>query len=371
MSVPKPSVPHILHCHSAGDASGMQARCIRVIEALGRETRHAIVVEGQARLPGTDRLARKVELSWPAFPSLAGAPLPGRLKRLAAAMAGYDLICTYGAGALDAALAHTLFADVYKLAPLVHHEQTSENGRSSLYRRMALGRTAALVVPTREVERIALERWQQPRSRVRLIPEGVDTAAFATPPKRDAVPGLVKRRGELWLGTFASAATGALGPLIRAVATLPVEWQLVVAAKEHSHEAIIAEAVKAEIEDRVHPVSPPADGARLIGLFDLFATMQAGTGVIEAMAAGLPIVAPRDSEAASLVASENGPFLTAPADEVELTTAITRLASDKALRRRIGDANRARACAEFDEKQMIERTRSLYRSLMGQAAPRR
>ena len=371
MSTPKPALPSILHCHSAGGASGMQARSLRLIEALGREARHAIVVEGQARLPGADRLARKVELSWPVFPSLTGAPLPGRLKRLAAAMAGYDLICTYGAGALDATLAQTLFADVYKLPPLVHHEGEGEAGRSSLYRRIALGRTAALVVPTREMERIALERWQQPRSRVRLIPEGVDTAAFAAPPKRDAVPGLVKRRGELWLGTFASAAPEELGPLIRAVTTLPAEWQLVVAAEERLHEAIIAEAARSGIEDRVHPVSPPADSARLIGLFDLFATMQAGTGTIGAMAAGLPVVAPRDGEAAALVASENGPLLTAPADEAELTTAISRLAGDKALRRRVGEANRARARAEFDQKQMIERTRALYRSLMGQPAPQR
>jgi glycosyltransferase involved in cell wall biosynthesis len=368
MSAPKQSAPRILHCHSAGDASWMQTRCIRVIEALGAEARHALVVEGQAPLAGADRLARKVELSRPSFPSLTGAPWPGRLNRLAAAMAGYDLICTYGAGALDAALAHTLFADVYKLAPLVHQEGAEETGRSSLLRRIALGRTAALVVPTREMERIALERWQQPRSRVRLIPEGVDTAAFAAPPRRDAVPGLVKRRGELWLGTFASAAAEVPGPLLRTVATLPAEWQLVVAAEERSHAAIVAEAARTGIEDRVHPVSAPADSARLIGLFDLFATPQAGPRTMEAMAAGLPVVAPRDSEAGSLLASENGPFLAAPGDEDELAAVIARLAGDKMLRRRIGEANRAKARAEFDEKRMTERMQALYRSLLGQPA---
>ena len=59
------------------------------------------------------------------------------------------------------------------------------------------------MVPTREAERIALEKWQQPRHRVRPIAEGIDTAAFAATPKRDAVSGLIKRRGEFWLGTFA------------------------------------------------------------------------------------------------------------------------------------------------------------------------
>jgi len=355
-------VASILHCVSASDADGVQGRCIRVIRALGGEARHAVVVQGGGRLAGTDRLPN---LSWPAFPPLTGAPLPGRLKQLAAAMAGYDLLCTYGAGALDAALAHTLFADVYKLAPLVHHEGAGEAGRSNLLRRIALGRTAALVVPSREAERIALERWQQPRTRVHLIPDGVDTAALAATPKRDAVPGLVKRRGELWLGTVASSAPEALRPLIRAVATLPDEWQLVVGTEERWHQAIISEAASNGVEDRVHPVAPPADRARLIGLFDLFAPVQGTAETIEAMAAGLPVIASKETEAAALVSSDNGPLLSAAADEAGMIAAITRLAADKTLRRRIGEANRTKARAEYDEGQMIERSLALYRSLIG------
>jgi glycosyltransferase involved in cell wall biosynthesis len=357
MNAPKQTLPSILHCCSASDAGGMQTRCIRLIEALAREARHALVLEGE----GTERLGAKV--SRPTFPSLTGAPWPGRLKRLAAAMAGYDLICTYGAGALDATLAHTLFADVYKLAPLVHHEGAGEGGRSNLYRRLALGRTAALVVPSREAEHIALEKWQQPRHRVRLIPTGIDTAAYAATPKRDAAPGLIKRRDELWLGTFARPE--GLAPLIRTITTLPQEWQLVVVAEERSHEPIRAEAARAGIDDRVHPVSPPAQPARLIGLFDLFASTDGATGILEAMATGLSVIAPRDSEAAALVASENGPFLTARVDEAECVAAVASLAGDRTLRRRIGEANRTKAGAEFDEKQMIERTRALYRSLTG------
>lgn len=361
MNTPKQTLPSILHCCSTTDSGGMQTRCIRLIRALGTEARHALVIEGEGQLPGSELLGAKV--SRPTFPPLTGAPWPGRLKRLAAAMAGYDLICTYGAGALDVSLAHTLFADVYKLAPLVHHEGAGDGGRSNLYRRIALGRTAALVVPNREAERIALESWQQPRQRVRLIPAGIETAAFAGPSKRDAVPGLIKRRGELWLGTFASPEM--LGPLIGAVATLPEEWQLVIAAEGRSHDAILADATRAGIEDRVHPVRAPADVAQLIALFDLFAETETDACVLEAMAAGLPIIGPRDREAGALVASENGAILTAPDDEAELVSIIGRLAGDKALRRRIGEANRAKARAEFDQSVMIERTRALCRSLLG------
>jgi glycosyltransferase involved in cell wall biosynthesis len=265
-------------------------------------------------------------------------------------MAGYDLICTYGAGALDVTLAYTLFADVYKLAPLVHHEGAGEGGRSNLYRRLALGRTAALVVPSREAEHIALEKWQQPRHRVRRFGRG-------------------RGGGRGWSGPLLprlrDAPLEGLAPLIRAITTLPQEWQLVVVAEERSHEPIRAEAARAGIDDRVHPVSPPAQPARLIGLFDLFASTDGATGILEAMATGLSVIASRDSEAAGLVASENGPFLSAPGDEAECVASIARLAGDRTLRRRIGEANRTKAGAEFDEKQMIERTRALYRSLTG------
>jgi hypothetical protein len=159
-------------------------------QRLRREFEHAVVSGDPARRSAASMLDPKLRIAWPKFPPLAGKPWPGRLKRLAAGMAGYDLGCTYNSGTLDAALAHTLFADVYRLAPLVHHEDgvNEDEGEGgglkpgrNVYRRIALGRSAAIVVPSRTLERIALETWAQPRSKVRLIPNGIDTAAFVGP----------------------------------------------------------------------------------------------------------------------------------------------------------------------------------------------
>src|SRR5690606_1445260 len=129
-----------------------ELRCVRLINAFGRAAEHAIVSGDPAHRSAAALLGRGVTVSWPKFPPLAGKPLPGRLKRLAAAMAGYDLVCTYNWGAMDAAMAHTLFADVFKLPPLVHHEDgfnedeaTGLKRSRNLYRRLALGRSAALV----------------------------------------------------------------------------------------------------------------------------------------------------------------------------------------------------------------------------------
>ena len=370
-------VPRILHLHSIFDAGGKELRCVRLINAFGRDAEHAIVSGDPDRRSAAALIDRAHKVGWPKFPALAGKPLPGRLKRLAAAMAGYDLVCTYNWGAMDAVMAHTLFADVYKLAPLVHHEDgfNEDEARGlkfsrNIYRRLALGRAAALVVPSRTLEKIALEVWDQPRSRVRRIPNGIDTLAYVKTPKRDALPRLVKRKGEFWVGTLAGLRqVKNLPALVRACATLPEEWQLVIVGEGPEREAILAEAAALGIEHRVHLPGFVAHPAKAVGLFDLFAlsshSEQFPISVIEAMAAGLPIAAPRVGDVSAMVASDNGPFLSDPDDEAGLADAIGALVADSGLRNRIGEANRRKAAAEYDERTMIERYRALYWGLMG------
>lgn len=350
--------PRILHVHAAFDGPG-GLRCARLIGVLAA-AEHAVVSGDRARRAASAALDRQRPVSWPQFPPLAGWPWPGRLKSLARAMAGYDLICTYGWGAIDAALAHTLFADVFRLAPLVHHEDVAD-GRG-FYRRIALGRSAALVVPTHALERIAIDDWQQPRTRVRRIPDGIGTRAYAAAPKRDALPSVVKRRGELWIGTMLAGADPAA--LAGALADLPEEWQLVALGADPAGAALAAEAERRGIEHRVHLPGAVADPAKVFGLFEVF--IGAGPpGVAEAMAAGLPVVASREAEAADMVASENGAFLYSASEAGGLARALGELALDPALRKRAGEANRARARAEFDEAVTLERYRALYRGLMG------
>jgi glycosyltransferase involved in cell wall biosynthesis len=371
------TVPRILHLHSTFDAGGKELRCVRLINAFAGEAENAIVSGEPDRRSAAASIGKAAKVAWPSFPSLTGRPLPGRLKKLAAAMAEYDLICTYNWGAMDAAMAHTLFADVYKLAPLVHHEDGFNEDEAgglkrsrNFYRRIALGRTAALVVPSRALERIALETWDQPRARVRLIPNGIDTRAYAKAPKRDALPRLVKQKGELWVGTLAGLRkVKNLTALVRACAGLPEEWQLVIAGEGPERDTILAEAAALGIEHRVHLPGFIAEPARAVGLFDLFAlsshSEQFPISVIEAMAAGLPIAAPRVGDIGAMVATDNGPFLTDPGDEAGLAAAIQALAADPALRRRIGAANRVKAVLEFEERTMIDRYRALYWGLMG------
>ena len=81
--------------------------------------------------------------------------------------------------------------------------------------------------------------------------------------------------------------------------------------------------------------------------------------VIEAMLTGLPVVAtdirgPREQ----VVAGETG-LLVPPATIAPLAEALSRLATDPALRKRMGEAGQARALERFDEAKVVGRTLDL------------
>lgn len=371
----------ILHLHSGFNAGGKELRSVRLMNLMGPSLSHTIVSAQPGALGAASAVAPGIAVDYPAdFPALAGRPTPGRLQRIARAMQGFDLVLTYNWGAMDAVMAHTLFAGPLKLPPLVHHEDGfNEDEAARLkparnwYRRIALGRTGALVVPSQRLEGIALGPWAQPRWRVRRIANGIDTAAYARTPRADAIPRVIKRKGELWLGTLAGLrAVKNLPRLVRVFSHLPPEWQLVILGEGPEREAIRQVAVDLEIGHRVHLPGFVPDPAAAIGLFDLFAlsseSEQFPLSVIEAMAAGLAVAAPAVGDVAAMVAPENASFIVPAGREDLLADALIALAADAPLRRRIGAANRTKARAEYDERAMLAAYCRTYADAMGRSA---
>lgn len=76
--------------------------------------------------------------------------------------------------------------------------------------------------------------------------------------------------------------------------------------------------------------------------------------LMEAMSAGLPVVATRTGGIPELVDDGRNGFLVPPADAAALTDALQRLASDPELRERLGRTGRATILREFDQEQCAE-----------------
>lgn len=363
----------ILHAHSSFALGGKEARAVRLMNAWRRAAEHVVLSGVPDQLGARAAIAGNVAVTFPQeAPPLTGRPGLSRLYRLARYMRGFDLVLTYNWGAFDAVMARYLFRG----PPLVHHEdgfnedevaglKTSRN----LYRRLGLSAAHKLVVPSERLERIARGTWGQGANRVVRIVNGIPVHRFTANPAADAIPGLVKRPDELWVGTLAGLrAVKNLPRLVRAfaAAALP-EARLVIVGEGPERGRILAEAEAQGVADRVHLPGFLTDPAGYVGLFDVFAlssdSEQFPISLVEAMAAGVPAATMRVGDIADMVSQENRPFVAA--DEQGLAAALAALGSDAALRRKVGEANRARAAAEYDEAHMIAAYAALYGEAIG------
>lgn len=370
----------LLHLHSSFQPGGKELRAAQLINAFGPGVEHTIVSAEPGELGAAKAISSKIPVTYPHdFPALKGRPNPPRLLGIARAMTGFDLILTYNWGAMDGVMAHTLFGGYLKLPPLVHHEDGFNQDEAerlkpsrNWFRRIALGKAQGLVVPSARLESIALRDWYMPKDKLFRIPNGIPTLAYGKKPKRDAMPRVIKQPGELWLGTLAGLRpVKNLPRLVRAFAPLPEHWQLVILGEGPERDAIRDEAVRLNVGHRVHLPGFAADPAKVLGLFDLFAlssdSEQFPISVVEAMAGGLAVVAPRVGDVAAMVAEPNRPFLTAPGDEAAMSAALAKLAGDATLRRELGEANRLRAQSLYDEARMIAAYRQVYAGVMGRS----
>lgn len=354
--------PHILHVFPQGAS-------VELISAFGSKLRHTLVTQDGGLPPGL----RKSPYLKPAsnFPSLDGLPMPGRMLKLARAMTPFDLVLTHGPEALDVAMAHTLFKDAMNLPALVHHEYAPDGRRAfrrKWYRRIALGKSAGVVVPGERLEEAALVDWQQPMGRVKRIPPGIDTKAFAKRPKRDGFR-LIKHTGENWVGTWADdpGAPG-IARLVRAFANLGDSWQLIVLGERQDTSDVEAEIDRLGLNDRVYFPGAIQDPARVLGLFDIFVDPDLSQvfpeRMVQAMSAAVPIIAPREGGTAEIVSEPNREWLTEGASESMLAAHLHALARDASMRNAVGEANRVQAVQQFDREKVIATFRRLYSSAM-------
>lgn len=219
-----------------------------------------------------------------------------------------------------------------------------------------------------------------PRERIRLLPHGVDVERFrpAEPPERQALRArlglpdgvLAVYSGRLLSGkgleTLVDAmASPALPEALRLVLLGSGEGQLDVEPELRRRVSERGLAARVLFAGRVDDVADHLRAADLFVFPSLFEAL--GIALVEAAACGLPAVASRTGGIVDVVDHDRSGLLIAPGSIEALAAALARLAADPGRRAAMGREARGVAVSRFDERDVLERYRALFREV---AAPR-
>jgi glycosyltransferase involved in cell wall biosynthesis len=160
--------------------------------------------------------------------------------------------------------------------------------------------------------------------------------------------------------------------LVRALAELPRgAYEAVIVGGGPDRPALESEVRRLGLDSVVDLAGARTDVAELLAASDLFVLSSRSEGlplsVLEAMAAGLPVVASSVGGIPELVLEGETGFLVPPGDPQRLAGAIERLLDDPPLRRRLGAAGRTRVQERFNLASSRQAHLDLYASLLAAA----
>ncbi len=126
-------------------------------------------------------------------------------------------------------------------------------------------------------------------------------------------------------------------------------------------------AAELELEDWVIFTGFREDIPRLLSLFDVFVISSylegLCTSILDAMAAGVPVVATGTGGIPEVVKDEENGILVPPRDAERLAAGVLRVLSDPGLAQRLVEAGHSTA-REFSAEQMAKQTEQLYHSVL-------
>jgi glycosyltransferase involved in cell wall biosynthesis len=353
----------LLHVFPTLAVGGQQTRFATIANALGPEFRHRLIsLDGREEAIGL--LKTDIEFLVLRVPRLTHNPFKDlRNNAVVSSRIEADILITYNWGAIDWAILNRCWFH----RPHIHLEDgfgpdevTRQKRRRVLTRRLFLQRSL-VVVPSEKLVQIAQRAWQLCPQRIRYVPNGIDASRFDHLP-RDGQPSFHRYPHECVIGTFSPLRREKnLGRLLKAFADICIRTsavRLVICGDGPERSELLALASRLKIGERVvftgHINRPEA----VLGTFDVFAmssdTEQMPYAVLEAMAAGLPVVATDVGDIQKMVATENRQFIVSRDDLPGLSAALIQLCDNDILRRQVGRANRLRVEQVFSIDSMTE-----------------
>ena len=151
--------------------------------------------------------------------------------------------------------------------------------------------------------------------------------------------------------------------------------QFLIVGEGGQRAALERQVAGAPYRDRICFAGARADVPEMLSLMDVFVfpSLSEGFGiaVIEAMTSRLPVIASNIRPLSDIVVAGETGLLVEPGDSGALAAAVNRLAGDAGLRRKLGEAGRARVERRYTDRHMVRAHEELYVDLYRAAAARR
>ena len=339
----------VLHVHRIGGIGGSERHLLTLLPALAERGAdvHFLGLDDPSRTPDPFYDALTVPYERLAAPRDVDPALAWRVAR---ASRSADLVHT-----------HLVHADVYgalgarRLVSTKHNDDPFRAGAFRFVERALARRASRVIAITQALARFQIERVGLPPEKVEVIHYGLDDlppAWGANPP--DAVP----RDVRVLLAVCRLEPQKGVDVAIRALDEIPGAHLVVLGEGPQRVE------LESLADERVHLPGRVPDVAAWLRRADVLVHPVRwegfGLAVLEAMLAGLPVVATNVSSLPELVGGAG--ILVPPDDPSALAVAVNRVLANPT---GYGERGLARARAEFSVARMADRTLAVYERTAG------
>lgn len=224
---------------------------------------------------------------------------------------------------------------------------------------------------SQDVAAFSVSRGGLPVSKICVIPNGVDAARFTQAPPADlaqfGIP--AQSRTLLFVGRFDPQK----GPFVLLAATKDLlprhdDLHLLLVGDGPLGEKMRAWVAKENLQSRIHFAGRRNDVPTLFRAADLFVLPSLWEGlpnvVLEAMAAGIPIVASRVEGVSDLLDDNRTGLIVPPNSSADLAEAIDRLLADPEHGRQMGRQAQHIVQAGFGWERIVEKYEHAYHDLL-------
>jgi glycosyltransferase involved in cell wall biosynthesis len=266
---------------------------------------------------------------------------------------------------------------LYRRPPILYTEHVHPDRprwKRIVANKLLLERRDRVVCVGRSVGRALAQNEGIPLDRIMVVCNGIDLQAFANnqPGRHAARSGLGIGPAELVILQVARLAVckdhaTALRALKRVVTRCP-DVRLVLAGEGPQYGVIREMVWRMHLTSHVRLLGLRKDIGRLLGAADVFLLTSRSeanpVALLEAMAAGVPVVATDVGGTSEIVENGETGLLALPGDDVRLAEHIIRLAEAPSLRQKMGHSGRERALGMFSDSRMHAGYAQLYDQML-------